>query len=61
MQISDATEVLEVNSPSSANTKLKEGWKLLAVVPGMNTGNTGGSYVIYVLGKTKGVTANSIR
>lgn len=50
MQISDTVEVLEVRSQSEANTKLKEGWSLLAVLPGA-TGGNGSTYVIYVLGK----------
>lgn len=52
MQISDAVEVLEVRTQKEANTKLKEGWSLLAVIPGA-TGGTGSTYVIYVLGKPK--------
>lgn len=52
MQISDAVEVFEVRSQSEANAKLKEGWSLLAVLPGA-TGGNGSTYVIYVLGKPK--------
>lgn len=51
MQISAASEVIQVDSAMTANAKLREGWKLLAVVPGVTLSNSGGSYVIYVLGK----------
>lgn len=52
MQISDAVEVLEVRSQSEANAKLKQGWGLLAALPGATGGNSS-TYVIYVLGKPK--------
>lgn len=50
MQISDAVEVLEVRELKEVNTKLGQGWKLLAVIPG-STGGIGSTYVIYVLGQ----------
>lgn len=52
MQIGEAVEVVEVRDVKEVNTKLRQDWKLLAVVPGTTTG-IGGSYVIYVLGKAK--------
>ena len=56
MQISEAFEVAEVRSPADANTLMRDGWKLLAVAPG-STGGNGSTYVIYVLGKPKPVSA----
>lgn len=51
MQMSDAVEVVQVTGAGNANDKLKEGWTLLAVVPGANT--EGKPHVAYVLGKAK--------
>ncbi len=50
MQLSDAVEVVQVAGMRSANEKLAEGWKLLAVVPGANA--EGKAHVAYVLGKS---------
>ncbi|OSR69230.1 hypothetical protein BV326_03515 [Pseudomonas syringae pv. actinidiae] len=52
MQISDAVEVHEVRDQREVNSKLGQGWKLLAVVPG-STGVNSSTYVIYVMGKPK--------
>ena len=51
MQMSEVVEVTQVYGAGNANTKMAEGWKLLAVVPGKAHGveNTG---VIFVLGKS---------
>lgn len=50
MQMSDAVEVIEVHGQGLANGKLAEGWKLLAVFPGIGL-NGRGTYAVYVLGK----------
>jgi hypothetical protein len=52
MQISEAAQVIEVRDYIEVNSKLGQGWKLLAVIPGSN-GSSGKTYVIYVLGKAK--------
>jgi hypothetical protein len=52
MQISEAAQVIEVRDYLEVNSKLGQGWKLLAVIPGSN-GSSGKTYVIYVLGKAK--------
>lgn len=54
MQFGDMKQVIEVSGSGSAEKKLAEGWKLLAVVPGLEPSAPGTpllSKVIYVLGK----------
>lgn len=46
MQMHEAIELLEAFNLDSANEAIQEGWKLLAVVPGV-------SGVTYVLGKPR--------
>lgn len=53
MQMSEAGEVVQVVGVGNANTKLQEGWTLLAVVPGQAGGSDGQSTVVYVLGKPR--------
>ncbi|SEM38642.1 hypothetical protein SAMN03159362_4521 [Pseudomonas sp. NFIX51] len=61
MQMHEAAQVLEVIGEETANERLAEGWKLLAVLPGLPRGSSSSTTVIYVLGKPKGVSASSIR
>ena len=51
MQMSDAGEVIQVAGYGNANTKLQEGWVLLAVVS--NANNQGQAHVAYVLGRPR--------
>lgn len=51
MQLSDAVEVVQVAGAASANKKLSEGWKLLAVTSAGNGQDNGNTFVWYVLGK----------
>lgn len=55
MQFGDVKQVIEVSGSGSAEKKLAEGWKLLAVVPGLAPSVSATapliSKVIYVLGK----------
>lgn len=56
MQLHEVGEVLQVAGATNANNRLKEGWKLIAVVPNMSKASgPGGSAatpgVFYVLGK----------
>lgn len=55
MQMSEVVEVTQVYGAGNANTKLAEGWQLLAVVPGQTSAvqNTG---VIYVFGRSAAPT-----
>jgi hypothetical protein len=54
MQFGDVKQVIEVSGSVSAERKMADGWKLLAVVPGLEPSLPGTpliSKVIYVLGK----------
>ena len=51
MQMHEVGEVVQVVGASSANTKLAEGWKLLAVTNAGNGQANGQTFVWYVLGK----------
>ncbi|WP_027925906.1 hypothetical protein [Pseudomonas sp. URMO17WK12:I12] len=61
MQMSEAVEVIQVAGASSANTKLAEGWKLLAVTSAGNGQNDGKTFVWYVLGKPSAPAAQAPR
>jgi len=50
MQLSEASHVMEALSTNDANSKLQEGWKLLAVV--VTTHPNGQLHPCYVLGKS---------
>lgn len=56
MELHEVDEVIEVQTSHSANQKLAEGWKLLAVVA---TGPGGDTRPWYVLGKRKKATAST--
>ena len=60
MQMHEAAEVTQVVGDKHANEKLAEGWKLLAVIPGVGQGSSLSTSVIYVLGKRKQVSESSI-
>jgi hypothetical protein len=60
MQMYEAAEVVQVDGEADANKKLAEGWKLLAVLPGLPLGSNNRTSVIYVLGKHKTVSESSI-
>jgi hypothetical protein len=51
MQMHEVGEVTQVAGAANANTKLTEGWTLLAVTSAGNGGNDGKTFVWYVLGK----------
>jgi hypothetical protein len=54
MHFGDVKQVIEVSGSGSADKRLAEGWKLLAVIPGLQPSIPGEpltSKVIYVLGK----------
>lgn len=51
MQMHEVGEVVQVAGAGNANTKLAEGWKLLAVTSAGNGQPNGQSFVWYVLGK----------
>lgn len=60
MQMHEAAEVVQVVGDTNANEKLADGWKLLAVLPGLPSGSSNSTSVIYVLGKRKQVSESSI-
>jgi len=51
MQMHEAVEVVQVAGAGNANTKLAEGWKLLAVTSAGNGQADGKTFVFYILGK----------
>lgn len=51
MQMHEVGEVVQVAGATSANAKLNEGWKLLAVTSAGNGQSDGKTFVWYVLGK----------
>jgi hypothetical protein len=51
MQMHEVSEVTQVAGAANANTKLAEGWTLLAVTSAGNGENDGKTFVWYVLGK----------
>ncbi|MNL02118.1 hypothetical protein D3C87_1226130 [compost metagenome] len=56
MQMHEVGEVTQVAGASNANTKLAEGWMLLAVTSAGNGQTDGRTFVWYVLGKPKQAT-----
>ncbi|MFL1480909.1 MULTISPECIES: hypothetical protein [Pseudomonas] len=46
MQIHEAAEVVQIVGDTDANEKLAQGWKLLAVVPGLAQGSSLNTLVI---------------
>jgi roadblock/LC7 domain-containing protein len=53
MQMHETGEVIQVAGATSANAKINEGWKLLAVISAGNGSDDGKTVVWYVLGKKK--------
>lgn len=51
MQMHEVDEVMQVSGSTSANAKLAEGWKLLAVTSAGNGTDDGRTLVWYVLGR----------
>lgn len=51
MQMSEATEVVQVVVAENSNKRLADGWKLLAVMSAGNGDDSGRTFVWYVLGK----------
>ncbi|MFJ3487196.1 hypothetical protein ACIPL1_27820 [Pseudomonas sp. NPDC090202] len=60
MQMSDAVEVIEVHGQAEANKHLRAGWKLLTVLRATtNSGLSGTTYGIYVMGKPEPAQASA--
>lgn len=53
MELKDVAEVVQVVGAASANTKLKEGWQLLAITGAGNGSKDGETHLWYVLGKPR--------
>lgn len=51
MQMHEVGEVTQVAGAANANTKLAEGWTLLAVTSAGNGQSDGRTFIWYVLGK----------